>query len=67
MRRERQPLSPLRGLELFSIAQVNRLPHEQMLQVYRHLVPLDVLLHLGIDPQTCADGEGHCLGGDLAV
>jgi hypothetical protein len=61
MGRERQPPSPLQGLKLFSIAQVNRLPHEQMLQVYRHLVPIDVLLHLGIDPQTCADSEGRSL------
>jgi hypothetical protein len=61
MRQSRQPPPILQDVELFSIAQVNRLPREQMLQVYRHLVPLDVLLRLEIDPQTFTDSEGHPL------
>lgn len=61
MRQSRQPPPILQDVELFSIAQVNRLPREQMLQVYRHLVPLDVLLRLEIDPQTFTDSEGRLL------
>jgi hypothetical protein len=57
----RQPPPLLLDVELYSIQQVNKLPHEQMLQVYRHLVPLEVLLRFGIDPETLADGEGHVL------
>lgn len=48
-------------MDLFSIRQINELAHEEMLQVYRHLVPLEVLLRFGIDPQTLVDGEGHPL------
>jgi hypothetical protein len=57
----RQPPPLLLDMELFSIRQINQLPHEQMLQVYRHLVPLEVLLRFEIDPQTLADDEGHAL------
>jgi len=61
----------LQKLELFSISQVNQLSHQQMLQVYRHLVPLEILLHFDIDPQTLADDEGHplfqCQPGDTSV
>jgi hypothetical protein len=32
-----------------------------MLQVYRHLVPLEILLRFGIDPQTLTDAEGRTL------
>ena len=59
--RTRQPPSLLLDLELFSIAQANKLPHEQRLQVYRRLVPLQVLLRFGIDPQSLADSEGRSL------
>jgi hypothetical protein len=61
MRQSRQPPPILQDVELFSIAQVNRLPREQMLQVYRHLVPLDILLRFEIDPQTFTDSEGRLL------
>ena len=57
----RQPPPLLQDIELFSIGQVNKLPHEQMSQVYRHLVPLEALHRFGIDPQTLADGEGRAL------
>jgi len=57
----RQPPPILPDLELYSIHQVNNLPRAQMLQVYRHLVPLEILIRFGIDPQTLADGEGRPL------
>lgn len=59
--RTRHPPPLLQALDLYSIGQVNNLPPEQMLQVYRHLVPLDILLRFGIDPQTLADREGRSL------
>jgi hypothetical protein len=60
-RRAQQPPPLLQDIELFSIGQVNKLPHEQMSQVYRHLVPREVLHRFGIDPQTLADSEGRAL------
>ncbi len=57
----RQPLSALSGTELFSIHQVNHLPDEQKLRVYRRLVPHRVLRLFGIDPETLADSEGRRL------
>jgi hypothetical protein len=51
----------LQGVELFSIAQINKLPREHTLQVYRHLVPIEILQRFGIDPQTLADAAGHSL------
>ncbi|MEA3341346.1 MAG: hypothetical protein U9R15_15385 [Chloroflexota bacterium] len=47
--------------ELFSISQINNLPDEQRRQVYRRLVPRQVLQRLGIDPETLADDEGRSL------
>ena len=61
MRQMRQPPPLLQDEALYSIAQVNRLPREHMLQVYKHLVPLDILRRFGIDSQTLADAEGHAL------
>lgn len=61
MRQTREPPPLLLDLELFSIGRVNKLPHEHMLAVYRHLVPLEILLHFGIDPETLQDAEGHPL------
>jgi hypothetical protein len=60
-RRTRQPPPLLLDVELYSIQQVNKLSHEQMLQVYRRLVPKEILLRFGIDPETLADSEGHTL------
>jgi hypothetical protein len=57
----RHPHPLLQNIELFSIRQVNKLPYEQMMQVYRHLVPLEVLYRFGINPQTLADDEGRVL------
>lgn len=59
--RVRHPPPLLQEKELFSIRQINKLPHEQMLQVYRHLVPFDILLHFDIDPQTLTDEAGRPL------
>ena len=56
-----QPPSLLSDMELFSIGQVNHLPDEQRQQIYRQLVPLEVLLRFGIDPETLADSDGHPL------
>jgi hypothetical protein len=61
VRRRRQLPPLLQELELLSIGQINKLPSEQMLQVYRQLVPLEVLLRFGIDPQTLADDQGRSL------
>jgi hypothetical protein len=60
-RQTRQPPPLLQDIQLFSIGQVNKLPHEQMSQVYRHLVPLEILHRFRIDPQTLTDGDGHTL------
>jgi len=49
------------ALNLFSIGQINKLPPEQMQQVYRCLVPLEILPLFQIDPQTLADHEGRPL------
>ncbi|MCP4537468.1 MAG: hypothetical protein GY832_10010 [Chloroflexi bacterium] len=48
-------------MDLFSIGQINRLSTEQMLQVYRQLVPLEILHRFRIDPHTLADSEGRVL------
>jgi hypothetical protein len=56
-----QPPPLLQDLDLYSIGQVNSLLPEQMLQVYRHLVPLEILLRLGIDPETLSDRQGRSL------
>lgn len=67
----REPYALLLDLDLFSIHQINRLPHEQRQQIYRHLVPFQVLLRFGIDPETLADSAGHplwkCQTGDSSV
>jgi hypothetical protein len=52
---------PLQDMKMFSIGQINELPREQMLQVYRHLIPLEILLRFGINSQTLADSEGRAL------
>ncbi len=59
-RARRAPILP-QDIDLFSIGQINKLPPEQMLQVYRQLGPLEVLHRFGIDPQTLADSEGRTL------
>ena len=51
----------LQDLALYSIGQINRLVPEQMEEVYRCLVPSEILLRFGIDPETLADREGHPL------
>ena len=59
--RVRQPPPLLEDLELYSIGQINKLPREQMLQIYRDLVPLEILMRFEIDPETLADSEGRPL------
>lgn len=61
MKQTRQPPPFLLDLELFSIGQVNKLPPEQMLQVYHYLMPPELALRFGIDPETLVDGEGRPL------
>ena len=57
--RTRQPPPLLKDLDLYTIGQVNKLPPEQVQQIYRHLVPLDILMRFGIDPETVADAQGR--------
>jgi len=59
--RVRQPPPLLEERELYSIGQVNKLPREQMLQVYGDLVPLEILMRFEIDPETLTDSEGRPL------
>ena len=54
-------LSTLRDRQLFSISQINSLPHKEMLQVYRCLVPPEILERFRIDPKTLADSDGRSL------
>lgn len=61
MTQPRKLPSLLLDLNLFSIGQVNHLSREQMLRVYQHLVPFEVLLRFGIDPETLTDLDGHPL------
>jgi len=66
-----QPPPLLKDLELYSIGQINRLPEEQRQQVYRHLIPFEILLRFEIDPQTLTDDAGRplctCEPGDSSV
>jgi hypothetical protein len=66
-----RPPSLLEDLELFSIGQINRLPEKQRQRVYYHLIPFQILLRFGIDPQTLADEAGRplctCEPGDSSV
>jgi hypothetical protein len=57
--RTRQPPPLLKDLNLYTIGQINKLPPEQVQQIYRHLIPLDILMRFGIDPQTVADAQGR--------
>jgi hypothetical protein len=57
----KQPPSSLADRQLYSISQVNNLPREQMLQVYRRLVPQEVLARFEIDPEGPTDNGGHGL------
>ena len=57
--RTRQPPPLLKDLNLYAIGQVNKLPPEQVQQIYRHLIPLEILTRFGIDPETVADAQGR--------
>ena len=43
---------------MHSIRQINALPGEQKAEVYRRLVPEDLLSQFGIDPGTWVDARG---------
>jgi hypothetical protein len=47
--------------DLYSIGQVNALPRERREQVYRSLVPRDLVLRFSVDPETLADEDGSAL------
>jgi hypothetical protein len=55
------PYAVLAGLDLYTIGQVNALPRERRELAYRSLVPLDITLRFGIDPDTLADEDGASL------
>lgn len=57
----RSPISPLANRQLLSISQINNLPHEQMVQAYRQLLPPEILQQFSINPETLADEQGHPL------
>jgi hypothetical protein len=57
--RTRQPPPLLKDLDLYTIGQVNKFPPEQVQQIYRHLIPLEILTRFGIDPETVADAQGR--------
>jgi hypothetical protein len=57
----RRPPPPLQELDLYSIKQINALSTDQRLQIFHHMVPLDIFLRLGIDPETLQDEEGRSL------
>jgi hypothetical protein len=42
----------LSGLDLYSIGQINALPRDQRAQIYRSLIPVDVVLRFDIDPSA---------------
>ena len=46
------------GVRMHSIRQINALPQEQKLSVYRCLIPGDLLARFGIDPDTWTNTEG---------
>ena len=64
LREDNQAVLPhalLWELNLSSIGQVNKLPRRQAEQIYRHIVPPDLLRRFRIDPDTLADDQGRPL------
>lgn len=57
----RHPPPLLLGKHLYSISQINDLPNDQKLSVYRRLVPQEVLQRFGIDHETLSDSAGRPL------
>ena len=55
-----QVLSDL-AMDIRSIGRINALPRERRRQVYLSLIPLDVLLRFGIDPQSLARSDDASL------
>lgn len=60
--RDLPPLPPIfHERQLHTISQINNLPHEQMIQAYRCLIPPELPERFDINPETLADREGHSL------
>lgn len=60
--RDLPSLSPIfHERQLRTISQINNLPHEQMTQAYRCLIPPELPERFGIDPETLTDREGYPL------
>jgi hypothetical protein len=55
------PISPLASRRLFSISQINNLPHEQMAQIYQQLLPPEILQRFDINSETLTDEQGRPL------
>lgn len=55
------PLPPPVNRQLFSISQINNLPRQQMEQLYRQLLPPEILRRFDINPETLTDTQGHHL------
>ena len=55
------PSEVLAGLDLYSIGQITALPREQRSEIYRSLVPLEVVLRFGIEPEAVTAAAGSPL------
>jgi hypothetical protein len=49
------------GMRIYSLRQVNALPNSVKEEIYRHLLPNQLLRDFGIDPQTLSDAQGNRL------
>ena len=49
------------GSRLYSLRQVNELPVPDKEEIYRHLLPNQILEAYGIDPTTLCDAQGNRL------
>ncbi len=49
------------GVKLFSLRQVNELPEPIKEGIYRSLLPTELLMQYGIDPETLCDAQGNRL------
>lgn len=49
------------GVKLFSLRQVNELPEPIKEGIYRSLLPTELLIQYGIDPETLCDAQGNRL------
>jgi hypothetical protein len=49
------------GVRLYSLSQVNELPEPVKEEIYRHLLPVQILEQHGIDPDTLCNAQGNRL------